>query len=440
MDSSSSSSAREFDLLIYGATGYTGKRVVAHAVAKYPALKIAISGRTEAKLLQVADELGLPAHSSVVVAPLEDDGSGTNPTLIEAVGRARVVLACAGPYRQCGMPLVRAAVEAGTDYLDLCGEPQFFDDALVECEEEARSKNVLIVSACAFDCVPAELSAALVAREVKKRYGADGGEEGGSAGVVSGIEICHTFGGVAKANATTFHAAVDGFNAASKGELKKSRAKVMNKFDVQKAPRRPAEWPKVPSTPGNLPAYHEPSGMYALKFPGADAAAVLASWRYQRIRDPEKHASVPQPRLSVCFACPDKWSAAKVLGFGAVFSVLAKFKTGCDILHGNPELFTNGTFTEGGPSDEELEKGYFKTYSAAYGRTEEECVRATCEGPEPGYVATPRMLVALAMTVLNHRDKLSFSGGVTPPGALFGSCSEAYDKLRESGIVFTVSS
>ena len=437
---SSSSSAREFDLLIYGATGYTGKRVAAHAVAKYPALKIAISGRTEAKLLKVADELGLPAHSSVVVAPLEDDGSGTNPTLIEAVGRARVVLACAGPYRRCGMPLVHAAVKANTDYLNLCGEPQFFDDALVECEEEARSKNVLIVSACAFDCVPAELSAALVAREVKKRYGADGGEEGGSAGVVSGIEICHTFGGVAKANATTFHAAVDGFNAASNGELKKSRAKVMNKFDVQKASRRPAEWPKVPSTPGNLPAYHDPSGMYALKFPGADAAAVLASWRYQRIRDPEKHVGVPQPRLSVCFACPDKWSAAKVLGFGAVFSVLAKFKTGCDILHGNPELFTNGTFTEGGPSDEELEKGYFKTYSAAYGRTEEECVRATCEGPEPGYVATPRMLVALAMTVLNHRDKLSFSGGVTPPGALFGSCSEAYDKLRESGIKFTISS
>ena len=431
--------SRDFDLLIYGATGYTGKRVAAHAIEKYPTLKIGIGGRTEAKLLEVANDLGLP-HSSSVVAPLEDDGSGTNATLVEAVGRARVVLACAGPYRQCGMPLVRAAVKAKTDYLDLCGEPQFFDDALVECEEEARSNNVLIVSACAFDCVPAELSAALVAREVRKRYGTDGGEEGGSSGVVSGIEICHTFGGVAKANATTFHAAVDGFNAASNGELKKSRDKVMAKFSVPKAPKRPAVWPKVPPTPGNLPAYHKPSGMYALKFPGADAAAVLASWRYQRIRDPEKYASIPQPRLSVCFACPDKVSAAKVLSFGAVFTVLAKFKAGCSLLHGHPELFTNGTFTEGGPSDEELEKGYFKTYSAGYGKSEDECVRATCSGPEPGYVATPRMLVALAMTVLNHRDKLPFSGGVTLPGAIFGDCSEAYDMLRESGIEFEVSS
>ena len=189
--------SREFDLLIYGATGYTGKRVAAHAIDKYPTLKIGIGGRTESKLTKVANDLGLP-HSSVVVAPLEDDGGGTNATLIEAVGRARVVLACAGPYRQCGMPLVRAAVKAETDYLDLCGEPQFFDDALVECEEEARSNNVLIVSACAFDCVPAELSAALVAREVRKRYGTDGGEEGGSSGVVSGIEICHTFGELPK--------------------------------------------------------------------------------------------------------------------------------------------------------------------------------------------------------------------------------------------------
>ena len=203
------SGRREFDLLVYGASGYTGKKVTKYAVEKYPSLSIAIAGRSETKLLAVAEELGL-APTSVVVASLDDDGTGTNKSLIEAVGRTRVVLACAGPYRKCGMPLVRAATKATTDYLDLCGEPQFFDDALVECEEEARSNNVLVVSACAFDCVPAELSAALVAREVKRQYSADGGEDGGTSGIVSGIEICHTFGGIAKANATTFHAAVDG--------------------------------------------------------------------------------------------------------------------------------------------------------------------------------------------------------------------------------------
>uniref|UniRef100_A0A7S4J3K3 Saccharopine dehydrogenase NADP binding domain-containing protein n=1 Tax=Odontella aurita TaxID=265563 RepID=A0A7S4J3K3_9STRA len=430
-------SSREFDFLVYGATGYTGKKVAAYAISAFPSLSIGISGRNEPKLRAAAEELGLPS-SAAVVASLDDDGSGTNAALIEAVGRARVILACAGPYRQCGMPLVKAAIKARTDYLDLCGEPQFFDDALAECEEEARAGGVLIVSACAFDCVPAELSAALVAREVRRRYAADGGEDGGSGGVVSGIEVCHIFGGVAKANATTFHAAVDGFNAASNGELKKSRDAVKKKFNIARSPKRPDDWPKLPPTPGNLPAFHEPSEAYALKFPGADAAAILASWRYQRIRDPERYSHIPQPRLSVCFGCPDKFVAAKVLGVGAVFSGLARYKWGCGLLHGHPEFFSNGVFTEGGPTEQELKEGYFCTHSAGYGKTDKQIVRATCKGPEPGYVATPRMLVALGLTVLNHRDKLAFAGGVTLPGALFGECDEAYDVLKKCGVAFEV--
>ena len=226
------------------------------------------------------------------------------------------------------------------------------------------------------------------------------------------------------------------FNASSNGELKKSRDAVTNTFNVQRAPRRPEDWPKVPVAPGNFPAFHEASGTYSLKFPGADAAAILASWRYQRIRDPEGFGKIPQPRLSVCFGCPDKLVAAKVLGVGAVFSGLARYNWGCNLLHSYPDFFSNGVFTEGGPSEEELEIGHFCTHSSGYGQTIDEVVRATCKGPEPGYVATPRMLVALAMTVLNHREKLAFDGGVTLPGALFGQCEEAYDMLKENGIVF----
>eukprot|EP00980_Cylindrotheca_fusiformis_P013363 scaffold3410_cov141-Cylindrotheca_fusiformis.AAC.6 len=263
-------SNRPFDLLVYGATGYTGKKVAQYAIDKYPTLKVAIAGRSKEKLIAVAEELGLD-ESSVLVASLitgsgqneNDKGAVSNPELIDIVGKAKVVLACAGPYRQCGMPLVKAAVQAGTDYLDLCGEPQFFEDTLVECEEEAKKNNVLVVSACAFDCVPAELSATLIACEVKKRF---------ETSVVSGIEICHTFHNIAKGNVTTFHAAVDGFHSASNGDLKKSRDRVAKKFGIEKAPKRPDEWPKLPKQPGNMPAYHKTSNSYALKFPGADAA------------------------------------------------------------------------------------------------------------------------------------------------------------------------
>eukprot|EP00980_Cylindrotheca_fusiformis_P013362 scaffold3410_cov141-Cylindrotheca_fusiformis.AAC.5 len=164
----------------------------------------------------------------------------------------------------------------------------------------------------------------------------------------------------------------------------------------------------------------------------------MASWRYLRMRQPEKYAEIPNPKLSVCFGCPDQMTGLKVISFGAVFSVLARFQFGCNMLHGNPGLFSNGFFSDVGPTEEELKDASFCTYSAGYGRTENEIVTATCSGPEPGYVATPRMLVALALTVLNHRERLPFSGGVMLPGALFGLCEEAYAMLKENSITFQI--
>lgn len=132
-------------------------------------------------------------------------------------------------------------------------------------------------------------------------------------------------------------------------------------------------------------------------------------------------------------------NAYKVIGMGAIFSGLASTSFGCNMLHSNPGLFSNGFFVEGdGPSDADLEGVSFCTYSTGYGSGKEQIVKATCKGPEPGYVATPRMLVALALTVLNHRDKLAFSGGVVLPGALFGETTEVYESLKENGITFEV--
>ncbi|CAJ1947735.1 unnamed protein product [Cylindrotheca closterium] len=434
-----SASDRPFDFIVYGATGYTGKKVAQYVVQQHASLSIAIAGRSKDKLLAVAQELGLP-ESSVLVASLPssdtitttaDDNEKTKDQLVQVLSQAKIVLACAGPYRQCGMPLVQAAVEAKTDYLDLCGEPQFFDDTLLECDEAAKTQKVLVVSACAFDCVPAELSTCLVSKELLKKYPGT---------QVAGVEVCHTFEGLSKANATTFHAAVDGFHAASKGDLKSSRKKVTEKFGITKPPKRPDDWPKVPEQPGNLPTYHKATDTYILKFPGADAAAIMASWRYLRLQQPDTYKDRPNPRLSVCFGVQSQMTGYKVIGMGAIFSGLASTSFGCNMLHSNPGLFSNGLFVEGeGPSDADLEGVSFCTHTTGYGSgSKEEMVKVTCKGPEPGYVATPRMLVALGLTVLNHRDKLAFSGGVVLPGALFGETTEVYESLKENGITIEV--
>ena len=112
-------------------------------------------------------------------------------------------------------------------------------------------------------------------------------------------------------------------------------------------------------------------------------------------------------------------------------------------------LITGGVFTTEGPTEEELQQGRFTTYVTAYSskynieNSNSQVARVKISGPEPGYIATPALIVSLALTVLDagKKDndvKLSFDGGVTLPGALFGDCEEVYDHIRKEGISFDV--
>ena len=266
---------------------------------------------------------------------------------------------------------------------------------------------------------------------------------------------------VSSANATTFHAAVDGFYAASNGELAASRKKVKEhypEFEETKPPSRPKDWPNVPETPGAvMPGYNEELGLRTMKFVGADAAAIRSSWRYLRSRVPDhsrKGKSIPEPRLSVLMGMDgkDSMTSLKVMAYGATFSTLARWKWGCNWLHSNPEAFSGGVFTSKGPTEEELKRGGFTTYITAFGtkyssssgvEKDSHISRVKVRGPEPGYVATPCLIVALALTILDAGNSgkevcLTFESGVTLPGALFGDCDKVYDNMRNEGVSFDV--
>eukprot|EP00970_Alexandrium_tamarense_P007464 scaffold1373_cov288-Alexandrium_tamarense.AAC.9 len=385
--------SRSIDVIVHGATGYTGRRVVRHLVTKHPSLNVAICGRNKDKLAVVAAEVAWDdakkASSVFVVSDASKDTSGAEsakdgaPELIQVFSQSKIVIACAGPYRQCGMPIITAAVASVSDCL------------------------VTIV-----------------------------------------------FDQWAGANATTFHAAVDGFYAASSGELAASRKKVKEsypEFQETMPPSRPKEWPKIPETPGLMPGHNEGLGLRTLKFVGADASAIRSSWRYLRSRVPEharKGKNVPEPRLSVLMGMDSKdtMSAAKLIVYGATFSTLARFKWGCDVLHNYPEAFSGGVFTSKGPSEEELQNAKFTTYVTAYGSNysdgdSSQVARVKVGGPEPGYVATPALIVALALTILEagkYEVGLAFDSGCTLPGALFGDCEKVYDNMRAEGVSFDV--
>lgn len=147
--------SREFDLILFGATGFVGKLTAQYLLGAAPAdAKIALAGRSVDKLTRVRDELGPAAAKwELVVADAADQ-----PALDALAARTTVVVTTVGPYLRYGLPLVAACAEAGTHYADLTGEPLFIREAIDQYHEQAVGTGAKIVNSCGYDSVPSDLS------------------------------------------------------------------------------------------------------------------------------------------------------------------------------------------------------------------------------------------------------------------------------------------
>src|SRR6478672_5741661 len=184
---------REFDIVLFGATGFTGQLTAEYLARHAPAgLRWALAGRNPDKLGRIRDRLADLDVGLEKLPLLHADV--TDPTsLADVAGRARVVVTTVGPYLTYGEPLVAACAEAGTDYVDLTGEPEFVDQMYLEHHETAVASGARIVHACGFDSIPHDLGAWFTVQEL------------GSSEPI-------TLRGVVRSNATfsggTFHSAI----------------------------------------------------------------------------------------------------------------------------------------------------------------------------------------------------------------------------------------
>lgn len=149
--------ARSYDLVLYGATGFTGGLTADHlARVVPPGTRWAIAGRNRDKLAAVRDRLG-PAWSDLPLLTAD----ATDPASMRALAESsRVVASTVGPYVTHGDPLVAACAAAGTDYTDLTGEPRFVDETYLRHHHTALRTGARIVHACGFDSIPADLGVA----------------------------------------------------------------------------------------------------------------------------------------------------------------------------------------------------------------------------------------------------------------------------------------
>ena len=157
----------EFDVIIYGATGFTGRLVAEYMENQYGrAVNWAMAGRSAEKLAAVRDEIGASADTPLVVADANDPQS-----VRDMVSRGKVICTTVGPYQLYGNDIVAQCAKSGTDYVDLCGEPGWMHEKINELSDTARASGSRIVFSCGFDSIPFDLGVLFLQNEVIKRFG-----------------------------------------------------------------------------------------------------------------------------------------------------------------------------------------------------------------------------------------------------------------------------
>jgi short subunit dehydrogenase-like uncharacterized protein len=162
--------ATPFDLIVFGATGFTGRLVAEHLNKNYGVggkVAWAMAGRSRDKLEQVRALIGADPALPLLVADAADANA-----LAGLVTQAKVVVTTVGPYQRYGEALVTACAQSGTDYVDLCGEPNWMARMIPLLQGPARASGARITFSCGFDSTPFDLGVVFLQDEARRRFGA----------------------------------------------------------------------------------------------------------------------------------------------------------------------------------------------------------------------------------------------------------------------------
>ncbi|XP_069014772.1 saccharopine dehydrogenase b isoform X1 [Embiotoca jacksoni] len=419
--------SRPYHIIIFGATGFTGQFVVeevARCAAESPGggcLKWAVAGRSRRRLEEAlkgaAGRLSMPelrTDIEIIVADVSIEES-----LAIMCQQGVLILNCVGPYRFYGEPVVKACIENGAHYIDICGEPQFLERMQLEYHTKAADRGVYVIGSCGFDSIPADLGILYTQRKFK----------GTLTAVESFLEISSGPEGSSGHDAT-WQSAVYGF--ADSGCLRQLRKKFGHK-------PLPVVGAKVKKR-GFLFFWKEME-QYAIPFMGSDPSVVKRTQRF--MYEEEQRTPV---QYSSYVGVGGLFSVIKLLCGGLLFWFMVKFRLGRTLLTTFPSLFSFGLFTKAGPTMKQIEdtcfsltffgEGYSEGADPSQGRPDAKiCTQVI--GAEPGYVATVSAVVQAAVTLLNELHSLPRRGGVYTPGAAFYKTS-LIDRLHNHSIKFSV--
>ena len=385
---------RELGIVVYGATGYTGKLVAEYLNQQYGVngpVSWAIAGRSQQKLEAVRDDLGLGADLPLMVVDSDD------PASIKAMAeRAHVVLTTVGPYQLYGAEVVAACAAAGTDYVDLCGEPPWMKDMIAAHSETAAASGARIVFSCGFDSIPFDLGVFFLQEAAKKSFGA----------VVPRIR-----GRVRAMNGTWSGGTLASFKATMAAAAKDPQliATLTNPFAL---------------TPGFTGAT-QPSGMEPMY------DDVLGSWVAPFVMATINTKSIHRSNLLLNHAYGEDFVYDEMLltGRGEQGEIMAK------AVAADKSMASDPTQPGDGPTREQRENGFYDVLFVGQS-ADGQMLQASVKGDmDPGYGSTSKMIAESAICLLENQQLAP--GGIWTPAAAMGS--ELIDRLQEkAGLTFAM--
>jgi short subunit dehydrogenase-like uncharacterized protein len=388
------STKREFGIVVYGATGYTGRLVCEYLNNQYGVngkVKWAMAGRSQEKINQVRDEMGIPAEVPTLIA------DASNPESINAlVNSTKVVLTTVGPYQLYGSDLVKACAAAGTDYVDLCGEPAWMHEMIAAHGDAAKASGARIVFSCGFDSVPFDMGVYFLQQVAKEQFGAVmpriKGRVRGMKGTISG-------GTLASFKATMAAA-----------------AKQPVLFNVLSNPFALTEEFTGPEQPSGMkPIFDEDLGSWSAPF-------MMATINTKNI-----HRS--NLLLNHEYGSDFVYDEMMLTGPGEQGKAMAK------AVAEDKSMATDPRQPGEGPSKEERETGFYDVLFVGSNEAGD-AIKASVKGDkDPGYGSTSKMISECAVCLLENADLAS--GGIWTPASALGL--PLIKRLEQNaGLIFTL--
>jgi short subunit dehydrogenase-like uncharacterized protein len=370
------SSSSKFDIVVYGATGFTGQLVAEYLAAQYKndkQLKWAMAGRSLDKLKSVRDAIGAPADTPLISADSSDAGA-----LKAMVEQTRSVLTTVGPYQWYGNELIAACVAAGTDYLDLCGEPVWMRQMIDKHEQAAKASGARILFSCGFDSVLFELGASYVQEEARRAFGTPSARVKGRVRDMRG-----TFsGGTAASGRATFEAIAKDLSLVA----------ILNDPFALTPGFKGVKQPK-----GNKPVYEEEMQSWTAPF-------TMALINTRNVHRSNMLMGFPYGKEFV-------YDEMVLTGPGEEGEANAKKVMAAN----NEKTGPNARKPGEGPSKEEQENGLYDLLYVAVAPDGRE-VRISVKGDrDPGYGSTSKIISECAICLV--RDTPDVPGGFWTPGA-----------------------